>query len=108
MLQILMLILGLYALIKGDIPSWFVGDKGYEIKGWPARGLGLLMMSTVPLATLIFAFLVFFDVPNYEDVGYYTELIIVIAVAIAVVVLSRRLRRPVDIQELDTEESLPD
>jgi len=108
MLQILMLILGLYAVIKGDIPSWFVGGKGYEIKGWPARGLGLLMMSTVPLAILTTAFLVFFDAPNYEDVGYCTELIIVLVVAVAVVVLSRRLRRPVEEQEMEVEESLLD
>ena len=107
MLQILMLLIGLYALIRGDIPSWFLGGKEYEIKGWPARGLGLLMMSTVPLAILASAFLVLFEVPNYENAGYIAELIIVIVVAIAVVVLSRRLRQPVE-EEIQAEVNLPD
>lgn len=108
MLQVLMLLIGLYALIRGDIPTWFLGGKGYEIKGWPARGLGLLMMSTVPLAVLLTAFLAFFEIPNYEDVGYVTELIIVILVAVAVVVLGRRLRQPVAKEEMETDPELPD
>jgi chromate transport protein ChrA len=108
MLQVLMLLIGLYALIRGDIPTWFLGGKGYEIKGWPARGLGLLMMSTVPLAILVMAFLAFFDVPNFENVGYIIELIIVILVAIATVVLSRRLRQPVEEEDIATEVNLPD
>jgi len=103
MLQILMLLVGLYALIRGDIPSWFLGGKDYEIKGWPARGLGLLMMSTVPLAILATAFLAFFDVPNYQDVGFITEIAIVVLVAITVVVLSRRLRQPVASMDEETE-----
>lgn len=108
MLQILMLLIGVYAFITGDIPSWFLGSKRYEIKGWPARGLGVLMISTVPLAILATAFMAFFEVPNYEDVGYVTELIIVIVVALATVILGRRLRQPVEEERIGAEESPPE
>jgi len=48
-LQIAMVITGLWALISGKI--WLIDDK-YTIKSSRARGIGALLISVVPLSTI--------------------------------------------------------
>lgn len=48
-----MLIGGIYALITAKIPSILVGGKNHVVEGWPARILGILFISPLPLASLI-------------------------------------------------------
>jgi len=47
-IEILFLILGVYALITGELPSWFVG-KGHSIEGKNARLIGGLMAAILPI-----------------------------------------------------------
>jgi hypothetical protein len=50
-IEILMLIAGLVALVKGEIPRWVLGKKSqYEVKGMGARLMGLVMILPLPCA----------------------------------------------------------
>lgn len=98
MLEILMTLAGAYALISGRIPEWIVG-KGYRIQGWPARGLGLLMMSSIPLSIFAMAILIFMEVPNAEDLGFLIEVSIVLIIALTAAINIRRIREPIQLEE---------
>jgi hypothetical protein len=94
MLEIIMLLGGLYAVIAGKIPSSFYGGKGFVIESTPARLIGLLMMTPVPLsfASGLVLALMGADVNSY---GLFCELGIVIVVAIIAGVAMNRVRKPV-------------
>jgi hypothetical protein len=98
MLEILMTLAGFYALLSGTIPEWIVG-KGYRIQGWPARGLGLLMMSSIPLSILAMAILIFMEVPNAEDLGFLIEVSIVLIIALTAAINIRKIRKPIQPDE---------
>jgi hypothetical protein len=99
MLEIVMTLAGIYALISGRIPEWIAG-KGYRIQGWPARGLGLLMMSSIPLSIFVLAALIFMQVPNAEDLGFLIEVSIVLIIALTAAINIRRIREPIQPEEI--------
>lgn len=98
MLEILMTLAGIYALISGRIPQWIVG-KGYRIQGWPARGLGLLMISSIPLSIFTMAILIFMHVPNADDLGFLIEVAIVLIIALTAAINIRKIREPIQPEE---------
>ena len=98
MLEIIMTLAGIYALVSGRIPEWIVG-KGFRIQGWPARGLGLLMMSSIPLSIFTMAVLIFMEVPNAEDLGFLIEISIVLVIALTAAINIRKIREPIQPEE---------
>ena len=98
MLEIIMTLAGIYALVSGRIPEWIVG-RGFRIQGWPARGLGLLMMSSIPLSIFTMAVLIFMEVPNAEDLGFLIEVSIVLVIALTAAINIRKIREPIQPEE---------
>ncbi|MGD8822798.1 MAG: hypothetical protein PVG63_06830, partial [Anaerolineales bacterium] len=72
---------------------------GYRIQGWPARGLGLLMMSSIPLSIFAMAVLIFLQVPNAEDLGFLIEVSIVVIIALTAAINIRKIREPIQPEE---------
>jgi len=95
-IEILFLIVGVYALVTAKMPSWMVG-KGYKAEGNKVRWIGALMMVLLPGElcagfTLGFAGgFAGFD-PSGWAVGF--EFVTVIIVAIIVSIVLRKIRVP--------------
>jgi len=94
-LEIGMLLGGAYALIAGKLPLLLVGGRQYKVEGIPARLIGLLLMTPIPLAFfggIVLAFL--FDQTTYAIVATIGEIGLVLVVAISAVIAVRMARKP--------------
>ena len=77
-----MLIGGIYALITAKIPSILVGGKNHVVEGWPARLLGILFISPLPLAGLAGVVLVFLFGMDGTSIAGVLEMVFVFGAAI--------------------------
>ena len=77
-----MLIGGIYALITAKIPSILVGGKNHVVEGWPARILGILFISPLPLAALIGAVLAYLFGMDGTAISGVLEMVFVFVAAI--------------------------
>jgi hypothetical protein len=88
-IQIAMLVGGIYSMVSAKVPSFLVGGDKYQVEGRAARLFGVLLMLPLPIAFLggVVLGLLFGE----DGAGYAMtlEIIIVVAVAILSVVLVR-------------------
>ncbi|NOH03337.1 MAG: hypothetical protein HND47_15940 [Chloroflexi bacterium] len=90
--EILLFVMGIYAVISAKLPSWFVG-KGYIAEGSPVRILGLVMAAPLPIAFCAGAAIGLID-PDQIWIGSAIEIVGVLAAAIITVVTLRNIRKP--------------
>ncbi len=94
--EIAMLIGGIYAIVSAKVPSFLVGGGKYQVEGMTARLFGVLLILPLPIAFLggIILALLFGE----EGTGYaiILELITVLGVAILAVVLTRVVGKRVE------------
>lgn len=87
--EVVMLIGGIWTIATGKVPSFLVGGGKYQVEGLAARLLGLLLVLPLPVAFLgAFALGLLF---GEDGAGYAAllELAIVLGVAVLAVVLMR-------------------
>ena len=88
-IEIAMLIGGIYAIVFAKVPSILVGGGKYQVEGKTARWFGILLMLPLPISFLGGEFL---GLLMGEDVAGYTmalEILVVLGAAILSVVLIR-------------------
>jgi hypothetical protein len=93
-IEILMLIAGIWAIAAGKLPSWLFGGARYKLEGQGVRLLGLILVLPLPAAFLAGVLLALI---GDQATGYAAavELVIVLACGIAAVVVSQSVRQPV-------------
>lgn len=90
-LEIAMLIGGIYALVTAKVPGFLVGGGKVQIEGLPARLLGVLLILPLPTAFVggvLLALLVGEEAYNYAAL---LEIGVVFGIALLVVIISRLL-----------------
>jgi hypothetical protein len=104
-IEIAMFIGGIWALVKGEVPSFLVGGGKYKVEGTNARVFGLLLILPLPIAFLggLILGLLF----GQDGVEYATilELVAVIGIAILSLVLVRIMGKQV-VHVSDTEATI--
>jgi hypothetical protein len=93
--------MGLYGLITAKLPSWFVG-KGFFAEGNEVRLLSIPMIAPLPLALCAGLVLGIID-PDLIWVGSAIEFVAVIAAAIIVIVVLRKIRKPVETKVINQQ-----
>ena len=93
-IEILMLIVGIWAIATGKLPSFLFGGAKYKLEGRGVRLLGLILALPLP-AAFVAGFLLALLFGN-QTTGYAVllEVVIVLACGIAAVVVSRFVRQP--------------
>ena len=95
-LEIAMLIGGIYALISAKVPSLLVGGGKVQIEGLPARLIGVLLILPLPTAFIggvLMALLLGEEAANY---AVLLEIFVVFGIAILAVILSRVLGKRIE------------
>lgn len=94
-LELALLIGGIYALVTARVPSLLVGGGKYQIEGRNARLFGVLLILPIPIVFLSSIILTLL----FDDVGseYVStlEVMVVFGIAILAVVLMRVVGKPV-------------
>ena len=96
-IEIAMLIGGIYAIVTAKVPSFLVGGGKYQVEGTVARLFGVLLILPLPVAFLggiILALLFGEDGTGYAVI---LELITVFGVAILATVLTRVVGKKVEL-----------
>ena len=97
-IEILFLIAGLWALVSGKLPAGvfrvLFGNGQYELAPDRARLFGLLLASPLPVAFLVTLVLTGLMGGRASGPAAYFEGFYLIAIAIASIVIARRIRRP--------------
>jgi hypothetical protein len=88
---------GGYALITGKVPALLFGGGQYKVEGTPARWIGLLIMSPLPLAFGLDLLAIFLFGRGAAPFLIFGEWLIIILVAITAIVAVRLVRKPVEI-----------
>ena len=99
MLELIFLVIGIYILITGKMPSFLFGGAKYTVEKTGARIIGLVLMLPLPISVFLLFVLVF--VFGEEGVTYGTliEISLVLLSALAAVILFRILRKPIVYEE---------
>jgi hypothetical protein len=97
-LEIAMLMGGIYALAAGKVPGFLVGGGKVQIEGTPARLLGVLLI--LPLPIIFIGGFILALLMGEDAMGYATllEVIVVIGTGILVVILSRVMGKPLAVE----------
>ncbi len=91
--ELLFLGAGIFAVIAGRLPEWFVG-KGYYAEGPLVRVLGGAMILPLPIAFCAGFMLALIDT-NLASMATIIEIVLILGVAIGVVITLRKIRKPV-------------
>lgn len=91
-LEILLFVMGIYALVTSKLPAWFVG-KGYIAEGSQVRLLSFIMIAPLPLAFCAGFTLGIID-PDLVGVASAIEFVAIIVSAIVVFFTLRKIRKP--------------
>jgi len=94
-IEILLLIAGIIALATGKLPSFLLGGAKYRYEGRGVRWLGLILVLPLPLAFVSGVLLALLFGDQATGYTFVVELLIVLAVIIAVLIVSRYVRQPV-------------
>ncbi len=106
MLTIIELILlagGVYAIVRGRIPSFVIGGADYVVEGLGARFLGLLL--TVPFLLSVITKILFGAAFGVEATAgsLFVEIPVLFIVSIIVLVGARLIRKPLEPESVDLE-----
>ncbi|MCJ7583027.1 MAG: hypothetical protein MUP98_21120 [Candidatus Aminicenantes bacterium] len=88
-LEIAMLLGGLWALIKGEVPSFLVGGGKYKVEGNIARIIGILLLLPLPISFAGAMILVLIFGIDGEGYAVIFEIVTVIIISIIALVLVR-------------------
>ncbi len=88
-LEIAMLVGGIWAIISGRVPSFLVGGGKYQVEGLVARLIGVVLLLPIPVV-LLGAFAIGFFLGE-DSSGYATllEIVVVAGAALLAVILVR-------------------
>jgi hypothetical protein len=92
-IEILMLIAGVWAIATGKIPSILFGGAKYKLEGRGVRLLGLILVLPIPLSFITVIILAFIVGDQATEYSGLIEVIIVLVCGIAAVVVSRYIRQ---------------
>lgn len=95
-IEILMLITGIWAIATGKVPSFLFGGGKYQIEGLNARLFGILLVLPLPLAFLGATILVLLFGEDGAGFATLLEIGIVIGVGVLALILGRVIGQPVD------------
>lgn len=114
-LEIAMLVAGLYALIKGKVPSFIVGGSHFEVKSAPARVMGLIMMLPIPatfVLTLVLAFVMGasgqVDQSTLNVVATALEIVLVVLAGVVTLILFYVFRKPIIATDAEGNPATPE
>jgi hypothetical protein len=97
-IELILLAAGLWAMIRGRIPSFLIGGPEYVLEGSGARILGLLLVLPFPLSVLVVVLLgLVFDM-EASRFSLTVEILNLVLVAIIVFVGARLIRKPRSIE----------
>lgn len=92
--EILMLVAGIWAIVAGKLPPFLFGGAKYRLEGWGVRLLGLILVLPLPTALVVGVLLglLFGD----QAIGYaaLSESVIVLVCGVVAVIVSRFVRQP--------------
>ncbi len=95
-IEIVMLIAGIWAIATGKMPGVLFGGGQYKIEGSAVRLLGLLLLTPIPLVIAGGIFLtLLLDEQSAVLYGTWLELVVVLAVGIAATIIVRFIRKPI-------------
>jgi hypothetical protein len=93
-IEVLMLIAGIWAIATVKIPSILFGGAKYKIEGKGVRLLGLILVLPIPVSFITIFLLAFIVGDQAAEYSGMVEVIIVLVCGIATVVASRFIRQP--------------
>jgi hypothetical protein len=97
-IEILFLILGLWAIISGKFPKGLFklmfGKGEYDYPPTQTRLFGLFLASPLPIALLVTFLLVLTMGSEGAEIAPYVELFYVIIVVIVSIIIARKTRKP--------------
>ena len=94
MIDILLIVFGLWAIISGKFPSWLIGGGKYKIEGKEIRFLGVFLLFMFPIGIVIARLLVSLGIDSFLFLLLADMIRIIITVLIANIVI-RRVRKPI-------------
>ena len=100
-IEMVMLLAGVWALVTAKIPSWVLGGKKYEVEGRGARLAGLFLILPLPMA---FTGGIVLGLLAGNDANLYAaalEWLLVLGAGMAAVIVSRITRRPAPVESSD-------
>lgn len=92
--EIIMLIAGIWALATGKIPSILFGGPHYKLEGRGVRLLGVILMLPIPVALSGGVVLALLFGEQASGYAILFELAAILVVAIAALVVARHIRQP--------------
>jgi len=99
----ILLIAGVWAIIRGRIPSLVIGGTEYTAEGSGARSIGLLLVLPLPLSLLSMAILVRVFGKDAAGFSIPVEISILVLVAIATFVAVRLIGKPRALEAIELE-----
>jgi hypothetical protein len=98
MIDILLVVFGIWAIISGKLPSWLIGGGKYKIEGHGVRFLGIFLLLVFPLRIIIGRLLVLSGNDGFFLITSVDLAVLIVTILIANIVV-RRIRRPVETVE---------
>ena len=95
--EIIVLVGGLYTLVKGKVPSLLVIGGEHDVEGTPARVVGAVLMLPLPAALLAGFVLAFLFGEQGIRYAALVEGALVIACGLLAVILMRAAGRPTEL-----------
>jgi len=102
-IELILLVAGAWALIRGKIPSFVIGGADYVVEGPGARFLGLLLTTPFLLSVLTVILLVLAFGEEAALASFWVEIPVLILVAVATLVGARLIRKPLAPEAIDLE-----
>jgi hypothetical protein len=94
LIEIFMLLVGIYALIVGSVPSFLLGGTQYELKGKYARLLGLLLVIPLPVAPALAVSMLLLFGESVIDYLPWVEIALLVICGVAAVIIGNSVRQP--------------
>ncbi len=96
-LWLVLIVAGIWAVLKGTLPSWLFGGGKYKIEGNKIRLLGIFLC-LAPILSLVVLFTVLPKLIIFEDfflTSMYIEWILLLGIAIVANIVIRIVRKPI-------------
>ena len=93
-IEIGMLIAGVWAIATARLPSWLLGGSKYEYEGRGVRWLGLILVLPLPVAFIGGVVLGLLFGEQGTGYAFILEIAIVVVVLVAAIIVGRFIRQP--------------
>lgn len=95
--EIIFIVTGIWAIATAKLPAFLFGGGQYKAEGAGVRGVGLLLLTPLPLTFILTIILYVIFGERATTYGAILEFFIVIGVAAGAAIAFRRIRQPIGV-----------